>query len=160
MLLIACAQPVESPAPDKHHTHQKAHNFQSVGSETTEKEREGEGERERELESARAQAYERREREREMKSVKGQALVIDINIIILYIYIYICIYIYIYIYITLYMTDTYFTFNLGSRRDEGRQYALVIFQKFPTKQQLRDAFAVNSPEIFFKKGPKSEHIIK
>jgi hypothetical protein len=44
------------------------------------------------------------------------------------------------------VTDTYFTFNLGSGRDEGRQYALVIFEELPTKQQLRDAFAVNSPE--------------
>ena len=46
MLLIACAQPVESPAPDKHHTHQKTHNFQSVGAETTQQRRR-EGERER-----------------------------------------------------------------------------------------------------------------
>ncbi len=57
-------------------------------------------------------------------------------------------YIYIY-YITLHMTDTYFTFNLGSGRDESRQDALVIFEKFPTKQQFRDAFAVNSPDFFF-----------
>jgi hypothetical protein len=56
------------------------------------------------------------------------------------------------------MTDTYFTFNLGSGRDEGRPDALVIFEKFPTKQQFRDAFAVNSPD--FLKGPKSEHMFK